>query len=275
MGSITNIELSRPGFTNNSISIKIQAGENKFQQAIMMQPMNVRIQVIDQLTARPVPNISIKIKGIEGEIVTTKDPFQPVFDLVMGKTYEFQIRDRSKGYLDKVINRKITSNGQLIDVLIEPRPRYVNVKFTNANNQNIEGVKTTLNGAKILRETSDKKGQVKFKVYADTTYFLEYEFDTFFGSRTIYMEGEWDVTHSIRVSFKSNIKITASPGTPEIRIMDPSSFIILAKGSGSLTVELPFESYLVECDCEGGLFEKIITVNQDEVLIQLIVSCRL
>ena len=260
-GKLTTINISRPGFIATDISVMVKAGENVVTAPVVMQPMNLRMQVVDKLTGRPIPDVSIKIKGITGEIYTTSDPFQTLFDLQMGKTYVFNLKDHQKRYLPNSVTAKITSNGQLIDVMLEPRPRYINIHFTDASGKNLAGVKTTLKSGKLKFSTSDNKGKVSYKVYADTSYMFEYEYKTLVGSRMIYMSGEWEINQKIRVTFKTELTVRASQGSPEIRILDPSSKVVIAKGNGTLTQSLPFETYLVECDCAGGKYEELITLN--------------
>ncbi len=260
-GKLTTIAISRPGFIATEISVMVKAGENVVSAPVVMQPMNVRMQVVDQLTGRPIPDISIKIKGVKGEIYTTSDPFQTLFDLQMGKTYTFNLKDHQKRYLPQSATATIKSNGQLIDVMLEPRPRYINIHFTDASGKNLAGVKTTLTAGKLKFATSDNKGKVSYKVYADTSYMFEYEYKTLTDYRLIYMSGEWEINQKIRVTFKTDLTVKASQGSPEIRVLDPSTRVVIAKGKGTMTQSLPFETYLVECDCAGGKYEELVTLN--------------
>jgi|APSaa5957512622_1039677.scaffolds.fasta_scaffold12763_1 hypothetical protein len=272
-GSSTKISLSRPGYIDTDVSVIVQAGDNVISAPVIMQPMNVRIRVVNQLTGSPISDISIKIKGVKGEIYTTSDPFQMLFDLVLGKTYSFTLNDHQKRYLKKTVSHKIISNGQLIDVLLEPKPRYINVHFINASGKNLKGVKTSLKSDRIRYEDSDKSGNVQYKVYADTSYMLEYEYKTLVGSRMIYMEAEFEKNQTIRVTFNTKLTIRASVGSPEIRILDPSSESVLATGNGTLTKSLPFDTYMVECDCAGGRYEELVTLNKATFLLE--VDCEL
>jgi hypothetical protein len=272
-GQLTTINIRRPGFIETEISVMVKAGENVVSAPVVMQPMNVRMQVVDLFTGRPIPDISIKIQGITGEIYTTNDPFQTLFDLQMGKTYLFSLKDHQKRYLPKSVEHKITSNGQLIDVLLEPRPRYINIHFTNASGKNLQGVETSLKSDKLKFAKSDTKGKVRYKVYADTSYMFEYEFKTHVGSRMIYMSGEWEVNQKIPVTFNTNLTVKASQGSPEIRILDPSTKAVFAKGNGTLTQSLPFETYLIECDCAGGKYEELVTLNKSTYIVN--VDCEL
>jgi len=272
-GQLTRINISRPGFIETDVSIMIKAGDNVISAPVVLQAMNVRLQVLDQLTGRPIPDIGIKIRGLKGEISTTSDPFQSLFDLELGKTYSFALKDHQGRYLEKTIDRKITSNGQLIDVLLEPKPRYINVHFTDASGKNLAKVKTSLKSDRINFADSDSKGNVKYKVYADTSYLLEYEFKTLVGSQMIYMDGEWEKNPTIRVTFTTDLTIKVNQGTPEIRILDPSSKVVIAKGKGSLAQSLPFGTYIIECDCPGGKYEEIVTLNKSTETLN--VDCEL
>jgi hypothetical protein len=265
-GKSTNIKLSRPGYISKSVDLIIQPGENVFPSPITLQQMDVKIQVIDQLSVRPVPNVKIRIKELKQDIYTTNDAWQPVFDLVVGKTYTFQLTDKSGKYLNKTVKRTITGNGQMIDILLEPKPRLINVQFVDIKNKNMQGVKTKLLGDKIFSEISDKSGKVTFKVYQDTTYKFEYEYETLSDSREIDINAEWQVNQKIIISFKSKVSITAAIGSPEIRVMDPSSRVVIEKGNGSIVTQLSFGTYLIECDCNGGLYEKIVTINKNSFI---------
>jgi len=272
-GKSTSVRLSRPGYISKSVSLIIQPGDNVFPNTVEMQQMDVKIQVIDQLTVRAVPNIKIRIRELNQDIYTTNDAWQPVFDLVVGNEYTFQLTDQTGKYLDKTERRTIAGNGQMIDILLEPKPRYIKVQFVDTKNKNISGVKAKLIGDRILSEESDASGKVSFKIYADTTYQFSYDFKTLSESREIDLNNEWEINQKIIISFKSQIRIFAEIGSPKIRIMDPSSFVILNTGNGSVDTQLSFGTYLIECDCDGGLYEKIITINQST--FELPIDCEL
>ena len=96
-GKITEISFRKPGYVDAMTSLTVAAGENIINNPIVLQPMNVRLRVLDKLTRRSIPNIGVKISGIPEELYTTDDPFQTLFELELNKEYNLTLTDHAGG----------------------------------------------------------------------------------------------------------------------------------------------------------------------------------
>lgn len=259
-GKTVEFTASRKGYQSQTILVNIQPGET-VAPPFQIQSNQVKLAIQDMFSKKSIPDVSVKFDDGRN-IQTNTDQYQILNDIVLNDNYHITLKDLNGNYINAESTIRPTTVGEFIVVEMEPKPRVISVHFQDDKGRNLADVKTKFSSDHgIKHATTGKSGKVEFRVYKDSLYTLGYEWGGAGSEELILTDNQWQISRLITLRKSGKLTVTASPGSPQIKIRDPDTQGILGEGSAKLVKNLKFGGYQIETDCGGFINKQPYTLN--------------